>query len=101
LLLTQESGKNQAMKNYQFEIRFKINTQVYCARICPSSELKDDGLPISFHVMLNDVPFGYMAFDGDHWTVNQPRPKYLVDAVGKQIEKKYLLTKTFLLNLIR
>jgi hypothetical protein len=89
------------MKENLFEMRFKINTQVYCARVCPSSELNEVGLPVSFHVTLNDVPFGYMAFDGDHWTVNQVRPKYLVDAVGKQIEMKYLLKKNFLLAFIR
>jgi hypothetical protein len=51
--------------------------------------MSDAGAPVSFHVVLNDVSFGYVSFHDNQWVVNEERPADLLKAVGEQIEKYY------------
>jgi hypothetical protein len=49
----------------------------------------DDGIPASFHVVLNETSFGYLSFSNGKWRADQQRPAELVDAVGEYIQQHY------------
>ena len=74
-----------------FDIKVEYDGKEYKGWVNPSDELKEDGRPVSFHVVLNDTSFGYLSFNDCSWSVNEERPKVLVKAVGKEIEKHYSL----------
>ena len=77
------------MKDKIFDISFEANGQVYKGWVNPSDAVNEQGLPASYHVVLNDVSFGHLSFDRCKWTINEDRPAMLVEAAGKAIEKKY------------
>jgi hypothetical protein len=72
-----------------FNIAFEADGRKYTGWVNPSDKLNDDGLPASFHVVLNDVSFGYVSHNNGDWTVNEDRPAGLIEKVGKAIEKQY------------
>jgi hypothetical protein len=74
-----------------FDIAFNANEKYYKGWVNPASEIAKSGAPISFHVVLEGTSFGYLSFNDCKWTVNEQRPQDLVEAVGKEIEKKYKL----------
>jgi len=72
-----------------FDIAFEVDGTKYKGWVNPSDKLNDAGLPASFHVVLNDISFGYVSYNNDEWTVNEDRPEGLTKQVGKAIEKHY------------
>lgn len=72
-----------------FDIEFEHGGKPYKGWANPSEKLHDDGLPASFHVVLNNVSFGHLSFSGNQWTADEWRPEGLAEAIGKQIEKQY------------
>ena len=79
------------MEENIFDIAFTSKGQQYEGWVNPSDKLDDKGKPISFHVVLNGTSFGYLSFNNCKWNINEERPKELVDAVAKAIEKRYSL----------
>ena len=72
-----------------FDIEFEHDGKPYKGWANPSEKLHDDGLPASFHVVLNNVSFGHVSFSSNQWTADEWRPEGLAEAIGKQIEKQY------------
>ena len=77
------------MENRIFDIELENEGQQYKGWVNPSDKLSDNGAPASFHVVLNDVSFGYLSFQDCKWTVNEERPAALVKTAGEQIEKHF------------
>lgn len=72
-----------------FDIAFHAGGRQYSGWVNPSDKLNGDGMPASFHVVLNDVSFGYLSLEGDKWAANEDRPAALVEAAGREIAKRY------------
>jgi hypothetical protein len=79
------------MEDNIFDISFTAQGKFYKGWVNPSDKLNDEGKPISFHVVLNEVSFGYLSFKDCKWVVNEERPENLVTIVGKEIENHYRL----------
>jgi hypothetical protein len=79
------------MEDTIFDISVMYDGKEHKGWANPSDELGDDGHPVSFHVVLDGVSFGYLSFNECNWSVNEDRPKVLVKAIGKEIEKHYML----------
>ena len=77
------------MEDPIFDIAFQNEGVSYKGWVNPSDKLSESGRPISFHVVLNDVSFGYLSFNDSKWTVNEQRPAALVEKAGIEIEKHY------------
>lgn len=71
-----------------FDISFDHEGMTYKGWVNPSDKLNDNGMPVSFHVVLNESSFGYVSHNNSEWTVDQDRPEELIQKVGKEIEKK-------------
>ena len=82
------------MEDRTFNIGFEAEGKTYKGWVTPSEKTQADGLPVSYHVVLNEVFFGVVSNNGN-WTVNEQRPKELTAAVGKAIEE-YMQTNTSL-----
>jgi len=72
-----------------FNIAFEADGMQYTGWVNPSDKVNEDGLPVSFHVVLNDTSFGYVSHNNGEWTVNEDRPPALIEKVGKAIERNY------------
>ena len=72
-----------------FDISFQSDGRQYKGWVNPSDKLNENGLPASFHVVLNEVSFGYLSLSGEKWTVDEDRPDQLVEAAGREISKRY------------
>ena len=57
-----------------FDIEFEHDGTIYSDRANPSEKIQDDGLPASFHVVLNNVSFGHVSFANNQWTADEWRP---------------------------
>jgi hypothetical protein len=79
------------MKEKIFDISFQNNGRQYNGWVNPSDKIDEDGKPLSFHVVLDNVSFGYLSFNNCKWSINEERPSSLVEAVGQEIEKHYQL----------
>lgn len=79
------------MEDNIFNISFVYGDVVYKGWVNPSDKLNESGTPVSFHVVLNDVSFGYLSYNDCLRTINEDRPELLVKLAGKQIEKHYQL----------
>jgi hypothetical protein len=79
------------MKDKIFDIAFENDGRQYKGWVNPSDKMNDEGQPVSFHVVLQDESFGYLSLHDCKWTVNEQRPAELVEAIGREIEKKYKL----------
>lgn len=77
------------MEDKIFDIEFKVDGKEYKGWVNPSEKLNDAGIPVSFHVVLNETAFGYLSFQNCKWMINEDRPPSLVNEVGKQIEAHY------------
>ena len=53
----------------------------------PSYKHHADGLPSSYHVVLNEVFFGDMSFTQGNWVVSEQCPHELVAAVGSALQQ--------------
>jgi len=72
-----------------FDIEFEVDGAKYIGWVNPSDKFNDSGVPVSYHVVLNDALFGQVSRSNDEWTVNQDRPAGIIEQVGKAIEKHY------------
>jgi hypothetical protein len=79
------------MEEKIFDIVFEDKGQKYTGWVNPSDEMNDKGTPVSFHVVLNGVSFGYLSYNNCKWIVNEDRPSSITEAAGKEIEKHYSL----------
>lgn len=74
-----------------FDIEFEYENKPYIGWVNPSDELNEDGLPISFHVVLNNVSFAYLSYDKGNWISDSQRPEGIIVEVGNKIAQKYKL----------
>ena len=81
------------MEDNIFDIEFESGGKKYTGWVNPSEKPGKNGLPNSFHVVLNDVSFGHLSFNNAVWTVSEERPAELVQQVGAAIEN-YLISIT-------
>jgi hypothetical protein len=72
-----------------FDISFDYEDISYSGWVNPSDDLNDSGKPVSFHVVLNGVSFGYLFYHDAGWHVNERRPRGLVECAGTAIEQYY------------
>jgi hypothetical protein len=79
------------MEENIFDISFEQDGKKYKGWVNPSDKMNETGNPVSYHVVLNDVSFGYLSFNNCKWTVNEQRSEEMVNAAGKEIEKHYKL----------
>ena len=75
---------NIFMEQDYYTIQFDYGGVHYNGRVTPETKA-DQHVPSSWHVVLNDVFFGYLSRQGAHWNVTEQRPHELVQEVGKQI----------------
>jgi hypothetical protein len=74
-----------------FDISFRNDGRQYKGWVNPSDKMNENGKPLSFHVVLNNVSFGYLSYHNCKRSINEERPYSLVEAVGHEIEKHYQL----------
>ena len=86
-----EDRSAQKKEGNIFDIAFESDNRQYKGWVTPSEEISEPGTPVSFHVVLNNVSFGYLSFPDCKWISNEERPSVLVKLAGKQIEKHYQL----------
>jgi hypothetical protein len=79
------------MEEKIFDISFESDGNKYTGWVNPSDKTDANGKPVSFHVVLNGVSFGYLSLNDCQWTINEDRPPSLVRAVAHEIEKRYEL----------
>jgi hypothetical protein len=79
------------MEDNIFDISFENDGKKYTGWVNPSDKLDKKGKPVSFHVVLDNVSFGYLSINNCKWTINEDRPSSLIEAVGHEIEKHYQL----------
>lgn len=70
-----------------YTVTFDFENQHYEGRLSPEYK-KSSQDPSSWHVVLNDVFFGYMHKDGGQWEVTEQRPAGLTERVGALIDAK-------------
>jgi hypothetical protein len=64
-----------------FPVSFNYHGVAYEGRVSPG-RTDEQGNPSSFHVVLNNVFFGYMSKTDRHWQVSEQRPAELAEMVG-------------------
>jgi len=79
------------MEHEIFDISFYRGGKKYSGWVNPTAERDGRGKPVSFHVVLDGVSFGYLSLIECKWKVNEDRPAALVEAVGHEIERHYQL----------
>ena len=72
-----------------FDIAFQADGRMYKGWVNPSDKLNEDGMPSSFHVVLDEVSFGHLSLNNDKWTNSEDRPDGLTEAAGKEIARYY------------
>jgi hypothetical protein len=80
---------NASMENNIFDIELNVDGKAYRGWVNPSDKLSPEGKPVSFHVVLNDVSFGYLSYQHCKWHANEERPEELIQHIGGEIEKHY------------
>jgi hypothetical protein len=74
------------MNEGYFPIEFSHGETQYEGRVTPERKANHH---TSYHVVLNEVFFGYVHKHDEHWHVSEQRPASLVQKVGECIEKVY------------
>jgi hypothetical protein len=77
------------MEDRIFDINLTHEGKAYTGWVNPSGKTHSDGLPSSFHVVLNDVFFANLSYNNGKWVADDQRPAGLIEAVGKAIESKH------------
>jgi hypothetical protein len=75
-----------------FDIEFDCDGKHYKGWVNPSEEINDKGLPVSFHVVLDNVSFGHLSYSNGNWSSDEQRPAALVEAVGKELQQRFQTT---------
>ncbi len=70
-----------------YSIAFDDEDIHYTGRLTPEFK-KGHEQPSSWHVVLNEVFFGYLHKDGDQWEVSEQRPARLTEKVGQLIDNE-------------
>ena len=78
------------MEDNSIDIELDHENMHYKGWVMPSDKKNKEGLPASYHVVLNQVLFGNLSRNQDKWSVDDWRPHELVQAVGKCIEEKVI-----------
>ena len=73
--------------NWFYEVEFDYNDIHYTGRLTPQFKNSGDE-PSSWHVVLNEVFFGYLHKDNGHWEISTQRPAGLAEKVGQLIDDK-------------
>jgi len=73
------------MEDNTFDIQFDYNGLHYKGWVNPSKKIHD-GVPASYHVVLNDISFGHVSFTQGKWINSEDRPDELISIVGNHIE---------------
>lgn len=76
------------MTETYFQIEFEHDGINYKGRVTPEKK-HGDKVVSSYHVVLNEVFFGYLHKHDGQWHVSEQRPVSLVQATGRQIEGRY------------
>jgi hypothetical protein len=74
------------MTQTYYSIVFDYDGIHYNGLVTPEVKAHQDK-PSSYHVVLNEVFFGYVSRNKNQWQVSEQRPDGLVQKVGKQIEQ--------------
>lgn len=77
------------MEDRIFDITLTHEGKSYTGWANPSGKTHADGMPASFHVVLNEVFFANLSYSNGKWVADDQRPAGLIEAVGKSIESKY------------
>ena len=77
-----------------FDIEVECDGTNYKGWANPSGKFNDDGLPASFHVVLNETSFGHLSYSNGKWSSDQQRPAALVEAVGEGIRQQYKMDQS-------
>ncbi|MEO6314735.1 MAG: hypothetical protein ABIU63_13575 [Chitinophagaceae bacterium] len=70
-----------------YAVKFDFEGKHYDGRLTPTVK-KGHEDPASWHVVLNDVFFGHLNKNGQHWEVNEQRPPALTELIGNLIDDK-------------
>lgn len=71
-----------------FVIEFHHNGIDYSGRVSPEKK-GPDGLYTSWHVVLNEIFFGYMSQHAGKWECSEWRPAELIKVVGEYIHNHH------------
>jgi hypothetical protein len=77
--------RQEDIEERMFDIAFRFQGQEYKGWARASGKKNDDGLPASYHVVLNGVFFGNLSYNGEHWETDSQREHNLVQEVGEQV----------------
>jgi hypothetical protein len=77
------------MEDTIFDIEFNTGGQFYKGWVHPSDKLSPEGKPLSFHVVIDQVSFGYLSYNNCKWHANEEKPDILVQCIGEEIERHY------------
>ncbi len=70
------------MEKVSIPISFSHEGTTYKGWATPSDHVHPDGMPSSYHVVLNETFFGDMSYHDGHWLISEQRPASLVKATG-------------------
>jgi hypothetical protein len=76
------------MENKSIPIHFNGRGIEYKGWATPSRERHDDGHPMHYIVVLNELFFGHFWLDRGKWFADEPRPRDLVVAVGTCLDRQ-------------
>ena len=85
--ILQEHRNKMPDVNYFYTIEFDHQGIHYTGRLTPSFKKGRDE-PASWHVVLNEVFFGHLYKDKEHWEISEQRPEGLVAIVGRLIDER-------------
>ena len=71
--------------SYFYTVRFDFEDIAYTGRLTPEFKKGHDN-PSSWHIVLNEVFFGYLHKEGDQWETTEQRPAGLVQKLGSLID---------------
>ena len=74
-----------AVEKTSLPLRFLYEEQNYTGWATASNERDANGYARSYHVILNEVYFGDLSYQDDHWLISQQRHTDLVAIVGDAI----------------
>lgn len=73
--------------SYFYTVEFSFESIHYTGRLTPEFK-KNSAVPSSWHIVLNEVFFGYLHKDNNHWEISEQRPAGLVEKLGSLIDSK-------------
>lgn len=74
------------MNHKTFDISLEYDGIRYQGWVTPSEEQHPNGMPRSYHVVLNETMFGNLSKSDGKWVTDQQRPAAMVELIGRQIQ---------------